>query len=198
MQRYGKVLRLMGDESEGELETVPQPEAVEQPDEAEAPVAEETSGEDTDAVLDRLDSRLAESQRLLARQTELTEKLHAENQSLRAGELRSAQMPLVRDLLRLSDDLERMRAVAAESSGDLTMVHDTLLDILARNGIQRFEADRGEPFDPRAHSAAGTEPTEDEQLHRTVAAVVRPGFRWDSGEVIRVAEVRAYRFDGPG
>lgn len=187
----------MGEDLEGEVEAIPQATGSQQPEEAATRLAEgDGPEEETEAILDRLDLRLAESQRLLARQTELTQKLHAENQSLRAGELRSAQMPLVRDLLRLSDDLERMLGVATESVEDLTVVRDSLLDILGRNGIQRFEAEHGEPFDPRVHSAAGAAPTDDEQLDRTVAEVVRPGFRWDSGEVIRVVEVRAYRLNG--
>ena len=160
----------------------------------------ESAGDGPDSslttVLESLDSRLAEAQRLLARQAEMAERLHAENQGLRAGELRGAQLPLVRDLMRLCDDVERMRAVAGESEGDLALVEKGLLDILARNGIEKFEVERGEAFDPRLHAAAGAEPTEDEQLDRTVAEVVRRGFRWDSGDVIRVAEVRAYRYGG--
>lgn len=195
----------MGEQLEGEFETVPQPV---EPEDAEPATAgepvleeengapEEPAGEETESVLDRLDTRLAEAQRLLARQTDLTQKLHAENQSLRAGELRGAQMPLVRDLIRLSDDLERMRAVATESADDLTVLHESLLDVLARNGVEAFGAERGEPFDSRAHSVAGVETTEDERLDKTVAEVVRRGFRWSSGEVIRVVEVRAYRVSG--
>lgn len=194
----------MGDQLEGEFETVPQPVEPEDAEPAaagepvlvESSASEEPAGEETESVLDRLDTRLAEAQRLLARQTDLTQKLHAENQSLRAGELRSAQMPLVRDLIRLSDDLERMRAVAAESTDDLTVLHESLLDVLARNGVETFEAEQGEPFDSRVHSAAGVETTEDERLDKTVAEVVRRGFRWSSGEVIRVVEVRAYRVSG--
>jgi len=159
---------------------------------------EPSSAEGTDSVLGRLDARLAEAQRLLSRQTELTERLHAENQSLRAGEVRSAQMPLVRDLIRLSDDLERMRSVAVESASDLAVIHESLLDILARNGIEGFAPAPGERFDPRLHSVAGTEATDDERLDKTVAEVVRTGFRWGSGEVVRVAEIRAYRATEPG
>lgn len=160
--------------------------------------SEDDFEERIEAALDKLDSRLGESQRLLGRQTELTEKLHSENQSLRAGELQSAQMPLVRDVIRLSDDLERMRSVAAESAVDLALVHESLLDLLTRNGVQVFAPEQGEPFDARLHTVAGREPTDDEKLDRSVAEVVRRGFRWESGEVIRVAEVRAYRFDGTG
>jgi molecular chaperone GrpE (heat shock protein) len=204
----------MGEQVEGEVETVAQPVEPEDaaPAGASEPILEEDSApgelveedsapeelveEDAENILDRLDARLAESQRLLARQTDLTQKLHAENQVLRAGELRSAQMPLVRDLIRLSDDLERMRAVAAESADDLTVLHESLLDVLARNGVEAFESEWGEAFDSRVHSVAGVETTEDEQLDKTVAEVVRRGFRWSSGEVIRVVEVRAYRASG--
>jgi molecular chaperone GrpE (heat shock protein) len=180
----------MGVRVEGETDTAPPSVEAEQPESA---VREEDCDE-AEAVLDRLDSRLAEAQRLLARQAGLTERLHAENQVLRAGELRSAQAPLIRDLIRLSDDMERMRAAGDGSAEDLALVHESLLDVLARNGVEAFEPEQGEPFDSGAHAAAAAESTEDEQLDRTVAEVVRRGFRWDSGEVIRVAEVRAYRF----
>jgi molecular chaperone GrpE len=149
-------------------------------------------------ALERLDSRLEESQRLLNRQSDLVDRLHAENQELRAGELRSAQLPLVRDLLRLHDDLGRMREVEGESAEDLRLVRESLIDTLARNGIESISPRSGEPFDSQLHSVAGTEPTEDPSLDRSVAEVVRQGFRWDSGDVIRVSEVRAYRHLGAG
>lgn len=193
----------MGERIEGELEPsspVSSPAQVPDPVEPEGPErgAEEEFRDNVEAALGRLDSKLAESQRLLDRQTELTERLHAENQSLRAGELREAQLPFVRDLIRLCDDLERMLAVASESAADLTMVRESLIDVLARNGVQRFGPEQGEPFDPQLHTAAGTDPTDREELDRAVAEVVRGGYRWDSGEVIRAAEVRAYRFGGSG
>ena len=179
---------------------IEQDEGEEELEEAPSPNGGEPAGDGPDSslttVLETLDSRLAEAQRLLARQSEMTERLHTENQGLRAGELRGAQLPLVRDLMRLCDDVERMRAVAGESEGDLALVEKGLLDILARNGIEKFEVEQGEAFDPQLHAAAGVDRTEDEQLDRTVAEVVRRGFRWDSGEVIRVAEVRAYRYGG--
>lgn len=186
---------------EGEAGTVPVPVGPEQldggPEAVDAGASAEAAEVDWAAVVDRFDARLAESQRLHSRQAELTEKLHTENQALRAGELRSAQTPLVRGLIRLCDDLERLRAVAEGSAEDLSMVHESLLDLLARSGVEAIAAERGEPFDSRLHSASGVEPTEDEQLDRTVAEVERTGFRWESGDVIRVAEVRAYRFTSP-
>ncbi|HET8863592.1 MAG TPA: nucleotide exchange factor GrpE [Solirubrobacterales bacterium] len=166
----------------------------------EAPPAPEPVQPDPaglEAAVAGLDTRLEESHRLLARQTDLVDRLHAENQNLRAGELRNAQLPLLRDLLRLHDDVGRMRDAAEGSDGDtddLRLVQESLLDILARNGVEPFAPGHGEPFDSRLHAAAGTEPTTDESLDRSVVEIVKGGFRWDSGEVIRVAEVRAYRY----
>jgi len=190
----------MRESSEGEAGAATHSAELEEAEETAAELGgmpEELPAEETESVLDRLDARLAEAQRLLARQAELTERLHAENQNLRAGELRSAQLPLVRDLIRLCDDLGRMRSVAVESVSDLTVIHESLLDILARNGIEAFSPEPGEPFDARIHSVAGIETTEDERLDRTVAEVVRNGFRWSPGEVVRVAEIRAYRATQP-
>jgi molecular chaperone GrpE (heat shock protein) len=147
-------------------------------------------------VLTSIDKRLGESLRLLEHQHALADRLHAENQTLRAGELRSAQLPLVRDLLRLYDDVGRMRQAVADD-GDLRIVQESLADTLARNGAVAFEPDNGDEFDPHAHSVAGIEVTAEMGINRTVAGVVKQGFRWDSGEVIRVAEVSVYRFEEP-
>lgn len=147
-----------------------------------------------EAAVASLDARLEESQRLLARQSDLVDRLHAENRELRAGELRNAQLPLVRDLVRLHDDVGRMRDAVGERDDDLRVLQESLLDILARNGVETYAPDHGEPFDPRLHAAAGTEPTVEKSLDKTVIEIVRRGFRWDSGDVIRVAEVRAYRY----
>lgn len=142
------------------------------------------------------DERLEEAHRLLARQSDLVDRLHAENQTLRAGELRNAQLPLIRDLLRLHDDVGRMRE-ASEDDRDLRLVQEGLSDALARNGVEAFAPDGGEPFDPRLHAAAGVEQTDEESLDKTISEVTRQGFRWESGDTIRVAEVRAYRYRSP-
>jgi molecular chaperone GrpE (heat shock protein) len=144
------------------------------------------------AELAGVEDRLAESQRLLTRQSELADKLHAENQRLRGGELRGAMLPLVRDLLRLHDDIGRI-AGEAEPVEDLKLMQTSLLDALARNGIVAVRPPVGEQFDPKYHSAAGVIKAEDASLDRSIAEVIRLGFQWEDGPVIRVAEVRVYK-----
>jgi len=143
-----------------------------------------------------LDCRLEESQRLLVRQSELADKLHAENQRLRAGELRGAMLPLVRDLLRLHDDIGRI-ADTTEQVEDLELMQISLLDALSRNGIVSVRPAEGEQFDPKRHSAASVVEAVDASLDRSISEVIRLGFQWEDGQVIRVADVRVYKHTPP-
>lgn len=141
-----------------------------------------------------LDRRVEESQRLLAHQTELADRLHAENQRLRSGELRAAQLPLVRDLMRMHDDAGRLLAAATDqATTDVAIMRDSLVDALARNGIESFEPTVGEQFDPRTQTARGVVATSDAALERCIAEVVRAGFMWEDKTLIRAADVRVHR-----
>lgn len=147
------------------------------------------------AVLERLEDRLDESQRLLARQTDIATSLHAENQRLKAGELRSAQLPLVRDLMRVQDVLEQVLEAAVESTAadDLRIARDAILEALARNGIEPTRGESGDPLDPRMHRVIGVEPVDDPAADRTIAEVVKTGFSWEDATTIRAADVRVYK-----
>jgi molecular chaperone GrpE (heat shock protein) len=194
---------LLSQPGEAELaDRVPEDE-IEQPDLESAPESGETATLETLATalaglddgltaLAGVEDRLAESQRLLVRQSELADKLHAENQRLRAGELRGTMLPLVRDLLRLHDDIGRI-AGEAERAEDLELMQVSLLDALARNGIVAVRPAVGEQFDPKRHSAAGVIRADDASLDRSIAEVIRAGFEWEDGHVIRVADVRVYK-----
>jgi molecular chaperone GrpE (heat shock protein) len=145
-----------------------------------------------------LAARLEESQRLLARQVDHVDHLHAENQRLRAGELRTAISPLIRDLLRLHDDVGRLaEASTDESKRDLDVVHVSLLDVLARTGITSFEPELDAQFDPKLHNAAGVVATGDTASERRIAEVVRTGFHWEDGQILRVADVTVFKYTAP-
>jgi molecular chaperone GrpE (heat shock protein) len=146
-------------------------------------------------ALERLDDRLEESQRLLARQAEIATSLHAENQRLKGGELVRAQLPLVRDIIRVQDDLGRVLETAGESTAaaDLTMARDSILDALARNGIEPSHVAADEPLDPRRHKVVGVVAAADPAADRTIAEVVKAGFSWDDGTLIRATDVRVFK-----
>jgi molecular chaperone GrpE (heat shock protein) len=150
------------------------------------------------ATLASLDVRLEESQRLMGRQVDLVDRLHAENQRLRAGELRAATLPLIRDLLRLHDDIGRLaQEDTGDGSRDLNVVKVSLLDALARNGVIASSPQSGESFDPKLHSASGILPADEEAADRTIAEVVRVGFHWEDGQVVRAADVRVFKYQAP-
>lgn len=143
-----------------------------------------------DARLETVETRVAELARLGGRDRDLVDRLHADNQTLRAGELDQAQAPLLRDLIRLHDDLERLGSAAADG-GDLGIVHSQLVAVLARAGVDRFTPADGEPFDAAQHQGRGTVPTDDPAKARRIARVARAGFR-RGGKTIRAAEVEVF------
>lgn len=173
----------------------PKPEA-----EAEPSVAEDPADR-TIAVLERLEDRLEESQRLLARQSEIASLLHAENQRLKAGELRRALLPLVRDILRVHDDLKQIVKAELDAGADpeaitrdpLSIGVEQIVDALARNGIERMPVAAGDAFDPRLHKAVAVASADAADAHRTIADVLKSGFAWEDGAPIRAADVRVFK-----
>jgi molecular chaperone GrpE (heat shock protein) len=169
----------------------------------EAPAPPEPDGEPQAApepdgialALNALTAQLAEHQRLIERQAEVAANLHAENQRLRGGELRQAQSALVTSILRVLDDATQMAQTAKvpESREDLALVAEALTDALERNGVLAGAVEPGAPFDARAHRIALVEATPDPAADRTVARVVRPGFSWADGSVIRLTDVAVFR-----
>jgi molecular chaperone GrpE (heat shock protein) len=136
--------------------------------------------------------RLDEALALAKHRDQLVDRLHRENQQLRQGELQSAILPLLRDLMRLLDDLEQMLEHDPEA-GDVQFVHGAVQDILSRHGICGFAPEQHDPFDSTVHSAIGTVPTDSPEEDRRICAVRRRGFRRDDGSVLRAADVTVYR-----
>ncbi len=107
-------------------------------------------------------------------------------------ERRYANMPLLRDLLPVVDNIQRAIA-AAEKSADasnlldgIRMVAGSLEATLARHHCQRIAA-LGQPFDPAVHEAIAQQPAADVPPH-TVVAVAQDGYvLYD--RVVRPAQV---------
>lgn len=173
------------------------------PTAVEPPVAVAQPEPDTESLvieaLGRIEGKLSESQRLIDRQAEIAAKLHAENQTLRGGELRTAQAALVLSVLRVYDDVNQMALTTEDPSAskDLGIVADALEEAMARNGIDPSTVSLGEPFEARAHKIAAIEATADPDADRTVARVVRSGFVWSDGSVVRVSDVAVFKYTPP-
>ena len=143
-------------------------------------------------------------QNAIAKERErVIDRLHGENQSLRRGELHAAMAPLFRDLVALHDDLDRTaRHHEASGEGDgaaagYRSLAQALVDILARYGVECYDAEVGAPYNAREHRAAGTAPTADRTLDRCISAVLRRGFR-DSHRIMRPLEAVVMKFQPDG
>lgn len=137
--------------------------------------------------------RLDEALALAKRRDELVDRLHNENQSLRGGELQTAMLPLLRDLMRLIDDLAQILESDPQAR-DVDFVRGALEDILRRYGVAGFAPAPHDRFDSALHAAVGVEPTADPEGDRTVAAVRRRGYRRDDGTIVRAADVTVRRY----
>lgn len=113
-----------------------------------------------------------------------------------------AQADLIRDLLEVLDDLDRVADTAPESTSagalqeGVEMVSRKFRKILEDVGLARIDAE-DQRFDPNVHEALTSIPTEDPELDGRVADVVIPGYR--VGErLLRPARVAVYQRDsGP-
>jgi molecular chaperone GrpE len=96
---------------------------------------------------------------------------------------------LVKELLPVLDDLERALEAAAEHEeatleDGVRLVHRSLADILAREGLTEVEVDG--PFDPHTQEALLSQPSPDPE--GTVLQVVQKGYRLGD-RVLRPARV---------
>jgi molecular chaperone GrpE (heat shock protein) len=140
----------------------------------------------------RLQKGMDEMVRLTRRADEHVAELHAENQRLRAGELASATLPMIRDLVRLHDEVAQLASAShPEAQADLQLVGSRLLDTLARWGLAPFSPATGDPLDARHHQGVGRVASTDGDPG-TIAAVRRPGFAHDDGRTFRPAEVAVF------
>ena len=134
---------------------------------------------------------------------EILDRLHAENERLRRGEVEQLLQPVFRDLLKLSDDWTAMAAsweskdaaTPADVANKCRNVAEDAELILERYGVDSFAPDIGATVERRQHRVVGKIPAESSETDNTVAEVRRPGYVYGE-KVIRFAEVVAARYEG--
>jgi len=171
--------------------------------EAEVPVA---AGGDAGTVLlselaerlDKVEAQLAEFHRRSAHRESVIDRLHEENQRLRGGIGRVVLEPVVTDLIRLYDQLDReVRRLRAEGQDPLLLwsFAEDVLQILDRCGIEMFSAEPGDRFERGRHRPLAVVACADEARHDTVAEVVAAGFlERDTGLIRRPVHARIHQY----
>ena len=148
--------------------------------------------------LGRVEEQLAEFHRRSAHRELVIDRLHEENQQLRGGIGKIILEPVVADLIRLDDQLNR-EVRRLESDGQdprlLWSFAEDVRQILDRCGIDVFSAEPGDPFDRDRHRALAVVACQDESRHNTVAEVVAAGFaERETGRVRRPVQARFYQY----
>ena len=162
----------------------PEEEPVTSRDEAGEPSGEEDPANEEERIVDEPEDYLALAQRIQADFENYRKR--AVREAAAAGE--RARSGLVRELLRIVDNLERALASAEEGEQHLAegvrLVHSELIAVLERNGIEQFDP-AGDKFDPAEHEALSVREEGEPGL---VVDVVEKGYR-SNGTVLRPARV---------
>jgi molecular chaperone GrpE len=165
-----------------------EPAAAPAPDAPPAPDPAADASAPAEPVVDALalDEELAATRLERDQYLGLAQRTQADFENFRKRALRDnaaagarAKAGLVRELLPVVDNLERalLSATEAEQSlaGGVRLVLNELEGVLARNGVERIEAD-GQPFDPTVHEALSTRSEEGADAG-VVLEVVQKGYR---------------------
>lgn len=137
-----------------------------------------------------------EHERAAAREA-VIDRLHAENQQLRRGELQALLEPIRNGLFRLYD-MARQAAAQCRAAGQagadlLEAVADEAATILVGVGVERFDAVVGEAYDADRHRPVAVVAVTESHRDGTVAATRTSGFA-TADRVVRRADVVLARF----
>jgi molecular chaperone GrpE len=151
--------------------------------------------------LDKMEAQLAEFHRRSAHRESVIDRLHEENQRLHGGLGRIILEPVVTDLVRLYDQLQReVRRLEADGQ-DARLIWsfgEDVAQILDRCGVEVFSAEPGDRFDRGRHRALAVVACDDESRHNTVAEVAAAGFlERDTGRIRRPVQVRVHQYFSP-
>jgi len=145
-----------------------------------------------------VEEQLAEFHRRSAHRESIIDQLHEENQQLRTGISKAILDPVVADLIRLYDQVDRearrLRA-AGQDERLLSSFADDIALILDRCGIEVYSAEPGDRFDRDRHRPLAVVTCTDESRHNTVAEAVTAGFAdRETGRVRRPVQARFFQY----
>jgi molecular chaperone GrpE len=112
-------------------------------------------------------------------------RMQDEQSARAAADLVSKLLPAL-DTLDLAQAHQSAESAKSEDAKALTAARSMLLDMLAKEGLERVDAAEV-PFDPSVHDAVAK--TEGEDGDVVIDEVLRSGYRW-RGQVLRPAMVR--------
>jgi molecular chaperone GrpE len=153
---------------------------------------------DLTARLAGIEEQLAEFHRRSAHREQVIDRLHEENQRLRGGLSKAILEPVVTDLIRLFDQVDReVRRLRADGKDErlLWSFADDIAQILDRCGIGMYSAEPGDPFDRDRHRPLAVVACADKSQHNTMAEMITVGFtERETGRIRRPVQARFYQY----
>lgn len=166
-----------------------QPESTDSPDQPEASAEAEHSAATTGALRQERDEL---EQRLLRTAADFQNYVKRAEQNIESA--RQQQLiDMVKAMTTVLDHFDRALEVDPEQTtardvlAGVQMVRQELLDVLARFGVERIEAEPGEAFDPNRHEAMMREQRDDIASNH-ITQQLQPGYLIDS-KIVRPAKV---------
>jgi molecular chaperone GrpE len=165
---------------------------------------------DLDARLAELTAALRAVQRTMADAGEraaarerIIDRLHEDNQRLRAGERQLVLRPVLTDLQRLRNDLLREAAalpdgIGADAVAALLRSYAHSVELtLERGGVETLHPAPGDVLDPARHRPQAVLPAPEPAADGTVAGVIADGYRETvTDRVLTPATVQVFRWNG--
>lgn len=175
-----------------------------EPTQVAAPDPLATRLDQIDQALQSVRAELAAARETAAARERTIDRLHEENQRLRAGERQLVLRPLLVDLQRLHADLIRQAAglpadlSAAQAAELLGSFAQSVELALERGGVRVFRPDVGEPFDSARQRAVGVLPAPSPGADGRIVEVLGSGYLDTATDrALAPAVVRVHRWTEP-
>lgn len=104
--------------------------------------------------------------------------------------IKHANQTLMEKLLPVLDMLEKADSYLQDRGLHMAVIE--FKKVLEEAGVVKIEAKRGEKFDESIHEVVETVPGGKKGKKGMIAEVVRNGYRWQDGLVLRPAQVKVY------
>lgn len=104
--------------------------------------------------------------------------------------IKHANQTLMEKLLPVLDMLEKADSYLQDRGLHMAVIE--FKKVLEEAGVVKIEAKRGEKFDESIHEVVETVPGGKKGKKGIIAEVVRNGYRWQDGLVLRPAQVKVY------
>lgn len=163
-----------------------------------AEAAKETEAEEPKELT--IEEKLAEAEAKLADSNDKYLRLYAEFDNYRKQQMKAKAeliknggesviktiLPIIDDLERAQQNMEKMEDVAAVKEG-VDLIIDKFFKLLAQEGLKKIDA-VGQPFDTDFHEAVAMVPGQPEEMQNKVIDCLKAGYTLND-KVIRFAQV---------